>query len=63
MITLLKPVTDPAGKVAYLQGARNDDSRRVYRLPLPDARIMPKKDLLTVIVSTTDPEASDLLTW
>lgn len=45
--------------VAYMQGVENttEDEYRLQTVPLYDATIMPK-DLLTVTVSTTDPEAS-----
>lgn len=43
--------------VAYIQGAgEGDDEAFVQSTPLYDARIMPK-DLLTITVSATDPEA------
>ena len=43
--------------VAYIQGAGDaDEDEYVQSTPLYDARIMPK-DLLTVTVSATDPEA------
>ena len=43
--------------VAYIQGAGEEDTEEFTRItPLYDARIMPK-DLLTVTVSATDPEA------
>ena len=42
--------------VAYIQGAGEDDTEHARSTPLYDARIMPK-DLLTVTVSATDPEA------
>jgi len=45
-------------KIAYLQGSEELTAEEYAQTtPLYDARIMPK-DLLTVIVSTTDPEAS-----
>lgn len=45
--------------VAYMQGVENttEEEYRSQTVPLYDATIMPK-DLLTVTVSTTDPEAS-----
>ena len=44
-------------KVAYIQGAGEDDmSEYMQSTPLYDAKIMPK-DLLTITVSATDPEA------
>ncbi len=44
-------------KVAYIQGAGEDDmSEYMQSTPLYDAQIMPK-DLLTITVSATDPEA------
>lgn len=43
--------------VAYIQGAGEDTEESVQSTPLYDARIMPK-DLLTITVSTTDPEAA-----
>ncbi len=46
-----------AKKVAYIQGAGEDDmTGYMQTTPLYDARIMPK-DLLTITVSATDPEA------
>lgn len=46
-----------AKKVAYIQGAGEDDmTEYMQATPLYDARIMPK-DLLTITVSATDPEA------
>ena len=45
-------------KIAYLQGSENmTEGEYAQTTPLYDARIMPK-DLLTVVVTTTDPEAS-----
>jgi polysaccharide export outer membrane protein len=45
-------------KIAYLQGVEEIKTDEFIQVnPLYDARIMPK-DLLTIIVSTTDPEAS-----
>lgn len=45
-------------KIAYLQGVENMRTEEFVQVTtLYDARIMPK-DLLTIIVSTTDPEAS-----
>src|SRR5690554_436221 len=45
-------------KIAYLQGSEElSAAEYAQTTPLYDARIMPK-DLLTIIVSTTDPEAS-----
>ena len=45
-------------KIAYLQGSEEMTTEEYAQTtPLYDARIMPK-DLLTIIVSTTDPEAS-----
>lgn len=46
-----------AKNVAYIQGAGEDTEESVQSTPLYDARIMPK-DLLTITVSTTDPEAA-----
>ena len=44
-------------KVAYIQGAGEDDmSEYMQSTPLYDAKILPK-DLLTITVSATDPEA------
>ena len=45
--------------VAYMQGVENitEEEYQTQSVPLYDARIMPK-DLLTVTVTTTDPEAS-----
>ena len=44
-------------KVAYIQGAGEEDmSEYMQSTPLYDAKIMPK-DLLTITVSATDPEA------
>ena len=46
-----------AKKVAYIQGAGEEDmTEYLQTTPLYDARIMPK-DLLTITVSATDPEA------
>jgi len=45
-------------KIAYLQGVEEIKTDEFIQVnPLYDARIMPK-DLLTIIVNTTDPEAS-----
>src|SRR5690554_5118947 len=45
-------------KIAYLQGSEElTAAEYAQTTPLYDARIMPK-DLLTVVVTTTDPEAS-----
>jgi len=45
-------------KIAYLQGSETlTTAEYAQTTPLYDARILPK-DLLTIIVSTTDPEAS-----
>ena len=45
-------------KIAYLQGSENmTEGEFAQTTPLYDARIMPK-DLLTITVTTTDPEAS-----
>ena len=45
-------------KIAYLQGSESmTDAEYAQTTPLYDARIMPK-DLLTITVTTTDPEAS-----
>jgi polysaccharide export outer membrane protein len=45
-------------KIAYLQGSENmTEGEYAQTTPLYDARIMPK-DLLTITVTTTDPEAS-----
>ncbi len=46
-----------AKKVAYIQGAGEEiNTEHMQTTPLYDARIMPK-DLLTITVSATDPEA------
>jgi len=45
-------------KIAYMQGIETMTPEEFAQVaPLYDARIMPK-DLLTIVVSTTDPEAS-----
>lgn len=58
MITALLAGCGSSGKIAYLQGTETMTPEEFAQATtLYDARIMPK-DLLTIIVSTTDPEAS-----
>jgi len=58
VITALLAGCGSSGKIAYLQGTETMTPEEFAQATtLYDARIMPK-DLLTIIVSTTDPEAS-----
>lgn len=58
MLAALFSSCGSSGKIAYLQGTEQMTPEEfAVATTLYDARIMPK-DLLTVVVSTTDPEAS-----
>src|SRR5690554_2183796 len=56
-VVLMLASCNASKKVAYIQGAGEEDmSEYMQSTPLYDAKIMPK-DLLTITVSATDPEA------
>ena len=56
-IVLMLASCNASKKVAYIQGAGEEDmSEYMQSTPLYDAKILPK-DLLTITVSATDPEA------
>ena len=58
LCTLLLMGCDSYKKVAYLQDANLESSMQVSG-QMHDGRIMPK-DMLTIVVSTTDPEAANI---